>query len=72
MKDCAEDSVESLRDARCERMASAQVELGFAGCEAEENLLVELKTGAEALEKLEPEAREGFGELLILLRLAGG
>ena len=72
MKGCAEDSVESPRDARCERMASVQVELGFAGCEAEENLLVELKTEAEALEKLEPEPREGFGELLILLRLAGG
>lgn len=72
LKDCAEDSAESPRDDRCERMASARVELGFAGCEAEENRLVELKTGAEALEKLEPEAADDFGELLIFLRLAGG
>ena len=39
---------------------------------AEENLLLELKTGVEAPEKLEPEAGEGFGELLILHRLQAG
>ena len=72
MKGCAEDSVESPRDARCGRKASARVELGFAGCEAEENLLLELKTGVEAPEKLEPEAGEGFGELLVLHRLQAG
>ena len=72
MRGCAEDSVESLRDVRCERMASARVELGFAACEAEENLLLELKTGVEVPEKLEPEAGEGFDELLVLHRLQAG
>ena len=52
-------------------MASGQVESGFVGCEAQENLMVELKTGAEASEKLEPEALEDFGEL-ILRWLVGG
>ena len=54
VRGCAEDSAESLRDDRCEQMASEQVEPGFSGCEAEENLLLELKAEAEALEKLEP------------------
>ena len=67
MKGCAEDSAESLLDDQCEQTASAQVDLGLAGCEAEENRLVELK----ALEKLEAEAREDFGELLILRLPAG-
>ena len=71
MKGCAEDSAESLLDDRCEQTASAQVDLGLAGCEAEENRLVELKAEAEAPEKLEAEAREEFGELLILRLPAG-
>ena len=49
-----------------------QAESGFAGCEAQENLLVELKTGAEAPEKLEPEPLEDFDELLILRWPVGG
>ena len=71
---CAEGSVESPLDDRCERKASAQVELGFAaGCEAEEqNLLGESKAEAEALEKIQSEAGEGFGELLILRLLRAG
>ena len=72
MRGCAEDSVESPRDVRCGRKASTRVELGFPGCEAEENLLVELKTGAEVPEKFEPGAGEGFGELLVLHRLQAG
>ena len=66
MRDCAEDSAESLRDARCEQMASARVERGLVGCEAKGNQLVQLKAEAEAPEKLEPEPLEYFGELLIL------
>ena len=72
MRDCAEDSVESPRDVRCGQMASTRVEPGFAACEAEENLLLELKSGAEVPEKLEPEVGEGFGELLVLHRLQAG
>ena len=42
MKGCAEDSAESLLDDQCEQTASAQVDLGLAGCEAEENQLDQL------------------------------
>ena len=74
MKCCEEGSVESPLDDRCERMASAQVEPGFAaGCEAEEqNLLVESKAEAEAPEKIQSAVQEGFGELLILCLLQAG
>ena len=72
LRDCAEDSVESPQDVRCGRMASTRVEPGFAACEAEENLLLELKTEVEVPEKLEPEAGEGFDELLVLHRLQAG
>ena len=74
MKGFEEGWAESLLGDQCGQMASAQVELGFAaGCEAEEqNLLVESKAEAEALEKIQSEAGEGFGELLILRLLLAG
>ena len=53
-------------DDRCGQMASDRFELGLAGCEAEESQLALLLSEEEALERLEPEAREGFGERLIL------
>ena len=73
MKCCEEGSVESPLDDRCERKASVRVGPGFADCEAEEqNLLVESKAEAEAPERIELEAGEGFGELLILRLLRAG
>ena len=53
-------------DDRCGQTASDLIELGLAGCEAEESQLELLPSEEEALERLEPEAREYFGELQIL------
>ena len=53
-------------DDQCGQMASDQFELGLAGCEAGESQLELLVLEKEALERLEPKAREGFGERLIL------
>ena len=53
-------------DDQCGQTASDRFELGLAGCEAEESQLELLLSEEEALERLEPEARECFGEFLIL------
>ena len=66
MTGCAEDWAGALQDDRCGQMASDQFEPGLAGCEAGESQLELLLSEEEALERLEPEAREYFGELLIL------
>ena len=63
---CAEDWAGALMDDQCGQMASDQFELGLAGCEAGESQLELLLSEEEALEMLEPEAREYFGKLLIL------
>ena len=63
---CAEDWAGALMDDRYGQMASDRFELGLAGCEAGESQLELLLIEKEALERLEPEARECFGEFLIL------
>ena len=53
-------------DDQCGQTASDRFELGLAGCEAEESQLELLLSEKEALERLEPDPREYFGEFLIL------
>ena len=65
LKGCAEDLAGALMDDRCGQTASDLFELGLAGCEAESQLEL-LLSEEEALEMLKPEAREYFGERLIL------
>ena len=66
LKSCAEDLAGALMDDRCGQMASDRFELGLAGCEAGESQLELLLSEEEALERLEPEARQYFGEFQIL------
>ena len=53
-------------DDRCGQMASDLFELGLAGCEAVEGQLELILSEEEALERLEPKAQGGLGDLLIL------
>ena len=53
-------------DDQCGQTASDRFELGLAGCEVGESQLELLLSEEEALEMLKPEAREYFGERLIL------